>query len=179
MPRGQSHAGDSHFPARSEDGTHGGAKSDCPHSRNGGAESDPQFTRIIVGADPPAGDGTCGIIACAKDEEGRAHVLADHSVTARSPKAGPAPWRRRRGSGDTCIKVSPSKVVAEKNQGGAMVRAVLHTAEPDLNVKLVTATCGKSERAEPDAMLFEAGKVARGVPQAGGGAARHGRGRGL
>jgi phage terminase large subunit-like protein len=40
-----------------------------------------------------------------------------------------------------------------------MVAAVLRTAEPRLAVKLVTATCGKSERAEPVAMLFEAGQV--------------------
>ncbi len=40
-----------------------------------------------------------------------------------------------------------------------MVASVLHTADPGLRVKLVTATVGKSERAAPVAMLFEAGKV--------------------
>ena len=40
-----------------------------------------------------------------------------------------------------------------------MVKSGLHTAEPRLKVKLVTATCGKSERAEPVAILFEAGKI--------------------
>jgi phage terminase large subunit-like protein len=50
-------------------------------------------------------------------------------------------------------------VVAEKNQGGKMVKAVLHTADPKLKVKLVTASVGKAERAAPVAMLFEAGKV--------------------
>ena len=40
-----------------------------------------------------------------------------------------------------------------------MVKAVLHTADPNLRVKLVTATVGKAERAAPVAMLFEAGKV--------------------
>ena len=50
-------------------------------------------------------------------------------------------------------------VVAEKNQGGQMVAAVLRTADPKLRVKLVTATVGKAERAAPVAMLFEAGKV--------------------
>jgi phage terminase large subunit-like protein len=58
-----------------------------------------------------------------------------------------------------CPHSCPVRVIAEKNQGGFMVAAVLRTADPDLNVKLVTATCGKSERAEPVAMLFEAGKV--------------------
>jgi phage terminase large subunit-like protein len=50
-------------------------------------------------------------------------------------------------------------VVAEANQGGKMVRAVLRTADPDLDVKLVTAHVGKAERAAPVAHLFEAGKV--------------------
>ena len=40
-----------------------------------------------------------------------------------------------------------------------MVKAVLHTADPKLRVKLVTATVGKAERAAPVAMLFEAGRV--------------------
>ena len=61
--------------------------------------------------------------------------------------------------GDDLHTGVPVRVVAEKNQGGAMVAAVLRTADPDLRVKLVTATCGKAERAEPVAMLFEAGKV--------------------
>jgi phage terminase large subunit-like protein len=50
-------------------------------------------------------------------------------------------------------------VVAEQNQGGKMVKSVLHTADPRLKVKLVTASVGKAERAAPVAMLFEAGRV--------------------
>ena len=53
----------------------------------------------------------------------------------------------------------PILVVAEQNQGGRMVEAVLRIADPGLNVKPVTATSGKSDRATPVAMLFEAGKV--------------------
>lgn len=40
-----------------------------------------------------------------------------------------------------------------------MVKSVLHTADPNLRVKLATATVGKAERAAPAAMLFEAGRV--------------------
>jgi phage terminase large subunit-like protein len=40
-----------------------------------------------------------------------------------------------------------------------MVASILHTADPNLRIKLVTATVGKSERASPVAMQFEAGKV--------------------
>jgi phage terminase large subunit-like protein len=52
--------------------------------------ANPNLTRIVIGVDPPVKDGTCGIIACAKDSEDVAHVLADHSVTARSPEG----WSR-------------------------------------------------------------------------------------
>jgi phage terminase large subunit-like protein len=138
------------------------------------------FTRILIGVDPPVGDGTCGIIVCAKDKAGIAHVLADHSVTARSPEgwsravadaarvhslSSPAfagegdPPSPSAAAGGGASSGLPVTIVAEKNQGGAMVRAVLHTADPNLRVKLVTATVGKAERAAPVAMLFEAGRV--------------------
>jgi phage terminase large subunit-like protein len=156
------------------------------------------FVRCVIGVDPPTIDGTCGIIACAKDEDGRAHILADHSVTAQSPEGwaravadavrvwsaqtsfvpsevegrppatvqapfdyGLRPPHRTNGNDPTRQGRSTliPLVVAESNQGGKMVKAVLHTADPNLRVKLVTATVGKAERAAPVAMLFEAGRV--------------------
>jgi phage terminase large subunit-like protein len=51
------------------------------------------------------------------------------------------------------------RVVAEKNQGGEMVRSVLRGADTGLPVTLVHAARGKSARAEPVALLYEAGKV--------------------
>ena len=51
------------------------------------------------------------------------------------------------------------EVVAETNQGGKMVKAVLHAADPRLRIKLVSAHTGKSARAEPVAHLFEAGRA--------------------
>lgn len=50
-------------------------------------------------------------------------------------------------------------VVAESNQGGRMVESVLRSADPSLNLRLVTAALSKAERAVPVALLFEAGKV--------------------
>ena len=142
-----------------------------------------RFAKLVIAVDPPAGDGTCGIIACAKDGEGIAHILADHSVTATSPEGwaravanavrihtlcsgagrsvessggdGAQPRNAPASAGAQLVPL----VVAEKNQGGAMVKSVLHTADPSLKVKLVTATVGKAERAAPVAMLFEAGRV--------------------
>ena len=48
------------------------------------------------------------------------------------------------------------KVVAEANNGGAMVESVLRAADAMLPVKLVHASRGKVARAEPVAALYEA-----------------------
>ena len=112
-----------------------------------------EYTRTLIAVDPPTGDGTCGIIACARDTNGIGHVLADHSVTARGPEG----WSRV--VADAARIHATREVVAEANQGGKMVAAILRTADPELRVKLVTAVQGKTTRADPVAHLFEAGKV--------------------
>jgi phage terminase large subunit-like protein len=132
------------------------------------------FVRLVIAVDPPSGAGTCGIIACARDGEGRAHVLADHSVTARTPEGWARavadaaliwsePFTLSLSKGPITLSLSkgaePVTIVAESNQGGLMVQSVLRIADPALRVKLVTATQGKTDRAAPVAMLFEAGKV--------------------
>ncbi|MBO0749930.1 MAG: DNA-packaging protein, partial [Porphyrobacter sp.] len=114
------------------------------------------FSRVLIAVDPPSGDGTCGIIACAREGSGDAsvaHILADHSVTARSPEGWAAAVAAAARAHNTI------EVVAEQNQGGKMVKAVLHTADPGLRVKLVTASAGKATRAEPVSHLFEAGRA--------------------
>ena len=111
------------------------------------------MARTLIAVDPPSGDGTCGIVACARDAQGIAHVLADHSVTARSPEG----WARAVAAAAEAH--ATSEVVAEANQGGKMVKAVLLAADPTLHVRLVHARIGKSHRAEPVAHLFEAGRV--------------------
>jgi phage terminase large subunit-like protein len=55
--------------------------------------------------------------------------------------------------------VGADRVVAEANQGGAMVRSVLAAADAGLPVRLVHAGRGKVARAEPVATLYEGGKV--------------------
>jgi phage terminase large subunit-like protein len=50
-------------------------------------------------------------------------------------------------------------VIAEANNGGEMVRSVLHAADIALPVRLVHASRGKAARAEPVAALYEAGRV--------------------
>ena len=111
------------------------------------------FTRTVIGVDPPSGDGTCGIIACALDADGIGYVLADHSVTACSPER----WASAIAAAAEIH--GAQMVVAETNQGGTMVESVLRVADARLRVKSVKASISKSDRAVPIATAFEAGKV--------------------
>ena len=56
-------------------------------------------------------------------------------------------------------KVIDSRLVAEGNQGGEMVRSVLAQADCAAPVKLVHASRSKAARAEPVALLYEQGRV--------------------
>ena len=115
--------------------------------------SGPIFARTLVAVDPPAKDGTCGIVAVARDGEGVVHILADHSVTGRSPDG----WARA--VADACALHGTDEVVVETNQGGRMVKTILLAADPRLRIRPVTAVLGKTVRAEPVAQAFEAGRV--------------------
>ena len=110
--------------------------------------------RIVVGVDPPASvEGTCGIVVCGLDERGVAYVLADCSASG----LGPEGWARRvAGAAEAW---GAHRVVAEANNGGAMVGTVLRGAAAGLPVTLVRAADGKTARAEPVAVAFEAGRV--------------------
>ncbi|WP_417611481.1 DNA-packaging protein [Parasphingorhabdus sp.] len=118
-------------------------------------ERDAGLVRIVIGVDPPAsktGDA-CGIIVAALGADGKAYVLADCSVE----KASPETWARR--VADAADRFEADRVIAEANQGGAMVKPVLHAAKISLPVKLVHAARGKVARAEPVAALYENGRV--------------------
>lgn len=111
--------------------------------------------RTVIGVDPPvsARGDACGIVVCALTESGQAKVLADASVERPSPER----WARAVASAAMVWKAD--RVVAEANQGGAMVESVLRAADCQMPLKLVHASTGKSARAEPVAALYEAGRV--------------------
>src|SRR5690606_31642187 len=111
--------------------------------------------RVVIGVDPPATSGgdACGIVVCALGEDGIARVVADGSV--RKPK----PERWARAVAAAVRGWAADRVVAEANNGGEMVRSVLHAADFSLPVKLVHASRGKVARAEPVLALYETGRV--------------------
>ncbi len=111
--------------------------------------------RVVVAVDPPAsahGD-ECGIVVAGLGEDGIARVLADCSIG----QSAPAQWAEAVAAAASVWQAD--RVVAEANQGGAMVASVLRAANHALPVKLVHASRGKIARAEPVAALYCAGKV--------------------
>lgn len=122
-------------------------------SREDGAVPDP--ARVVIAVDPPASAGgdECGIIVAALGVDGIARVLADRSLCG----AAPAQWAQR--VAEAAQEWEADRVIAEANQGGAMVESVLRAADQAIPVKLVHASRGKVARAEPVAALYAAGKV--------------------
>ncbi|WP_417774320.1 DNA-packaging protein [Stappia sp.] len=121
------------------------------------ADAAPGLVRIVVAVDPPASSGrksdACGIVAAGIDAGGIVHVLADASVAAATParwaRAAVALWR----------ELEADCLVAEVNQGGEMVGAVIAGVDAGVPVKPVRARRGKWLRAEPVAMLYDKGRV--------------------
>jgi phage terminase large subunit-like protein len=115
----------------------------------------PDMARIVIGVDPPAGgvNGVCGIVAVGLGHDGRGHVLADASIIGGRPEN----WAR------AVVVAAESwgadRVIAEVNNGGDMVKAVLRSVDTALPVQEVRASRGKVARAEPVASLYGEGRV--------------------
>jgi phage terminase large subunit-like protein len=116
----------------------------------------PVCDRIVVGVDPPAGVGAgcdaCGIVVCGRRGDDL-FVIADETVEGLTPEG----WANRVSA--AAARWGASIVVAEANNGGAMVASVLRAADCPVKVKLVHASKGKVARAEPVALRFEAGRA--------------------
>lgn len=115
----------------------------------------PALVRVVVGVDPPAGTegDACGIVAVGLGADATGYVLEDASVVGASPEG----WARAVAA--CAARHGADRVIAEVNQGGAMVESVLRVAAPDLPIRSVHATRGKVVRAEPVAALYETGRV--------------------
>lgn len=117
----------------------------------------PPLARLVVAVDPPASSSKradrCGIVAAGITQEGVVHVIADETIAEATPSAWAsraiALWRR----------VEADALVAEVNQGGEMVKAVIAEVDSSVPVLPVRATRGKYLRAEPVATLYEQGRV--------------------
>jgi len=124
----------------------------------------PQLVRIVVSVDPSgasddeqnADNDEIGIVVDALGADGRAYLLEDLTV-----KGGPSTW------GSVAVQAymrhRADCVVGETNFGGGMVKYVVQAEAKKLEVrvpfKMVTASRGKTQRAEPFEPLYEQGKV--------------------
>ena len=117
----------------------------------------PALQRIAVAVDPPAssrvGADACGIVAAGLAADGTAYVLADATLE----RAAPAAWAQAALA--LYHRLDADALVAEVNQGGEMVVAVLAEADPSVPVVSVRATRGKMLRAEPVSLLYARGRV--------------------
>jgi hypothetical protein len=122
----------------------------------------PDLERIVVGVDPSGHDGaegtradTIGICVAGRGIDGNGYVLEDLTCSL-----APEAWALR------VVKAYRTHradcIVAEKNFGGDLVRAVIQAADPSVPVKLVNASRSKHVRAEPVAVFFEEGRTLRG-----------------
>jgi phage terminase large subunit-like protein len=120
------------------------------------ARTAPPLSRVVVGIDPAVSStdraDETGIIVAGRDAGGHGWVLAD-----ASGRYQPAEWAR------TAVSVyrahGADRIVAEVNNGGAMVEATLRMIEPNAPFTAVRASRGKVARAEPVAALYEQGRV--------------------
>ncbi len=123
------------------------------------ADDVPQYRRVVVAVDPSGSKGEednrsdeIGIVVAALGVDDRVYVLAD-----LSGRYTPEQW------GAMAVKAwrthGADRIIGEKNFGGDMVRAVVHSADRNAPYKEVTATRGKIVRAEPVSALYEQGQV--------------------
>lgn len=116
----------------------------------------PPLSRIVVAIDPAAtaeatSDYT-GLCVAGLGEDGDYYVLRSAGV-----RLSPSGWANK--AIDWYDEYAADKVIAEANNGGDMVISTLHSLRRDLPVKKITASRGKTVRAEPIATLDEQGRV--------------------
>lgn len=121
-----------------------------------------ELTRVVVAVDPPATSGpsadACGIVVAGvrtvgPQKDWHVWVLDDRSCQGLSPQG----WAER--AAEAYDDFSADRLVAEVNQGGEMVEAVMRQVAPQIAYRGVHARVGKRTRAEPVAALYEQGRV--------------------
>jgi len=114
------------------------------------------LNRIVVSVDPAITSNEesdlTGIIVAGVDVNGTAYVLEDHT-----DRYTPQQWAAKAVS--LYHLHMADRIVAERNQGGDMVRHTIKTEDETVPVRLVHASRGKMARAEPVSALYEQGKV--------------------
>jgi phage terminase large subunit-like protein len=119
----------------------------------------PRCRRIVVAVDPSGAAGRddehadeIGIVVAGRGDDGHAYVLADPSL-----RDAPAVWGRA--AAQAYHEFSADRIIAEENFGGEMLRFVIRAADAHARVQVISASRGKTLRAEPVSALYEQGLV--------------------
>lgn len=118
-----------------------------------------ELPMVVVGVDPSVSEkprDECGIVvAMATGHKSalkrHAYVVADMSVLGP-----PAKWANI--VVDTARKFR-APVIAERNQGGALIKEAIHTIDPTIRVRTVHARQNKKLRAEPVVLAHDQGRI--------------------
>lgn len=116
----------------------------------------------IIAVDPtvsqdPKNADECGIMVIGATRhsdilERKAFLIEDLSL-----KATPDKWAQV--IADTAKRYNIKNIVAEKNQGGDLIRSVIQAKDPTLKVHPVWASKGKVKRVEPIVVVMQQGRV--------------------
>ena len=114
------------------------------------------LARVVVSVDPAvsanAESDMTGIVVAGADINGVCYILQD--ATDRYTPEG---WAAK--AIELYHQYGADRIVAERNQGGEMVRYTFKTVDETIPIKLVHASRGKFARAEPVSSLYERGRV--------------------
>lgn len=110
-----------------------------------------------VAADPKNTTDECGIMVIGVTQESNPYKRTAYVLEDASLKASPDVWAER--VVEMSKKYHIRNVVAEANQGGALISAVLKAKSSALKVHLVHATKGKVKRVEPIAVAMQQKRV--------------------
>ncbi len=131
------------------------AKDDIERNRSSENYSEIFFYRIAIGVDPAVSFGEDsalhGIVAVGLTPTGHCYVLEDASM-----RGAPKEWAAKINELNRkySIKGLYPTIVAERNNGGALVETVLKQENRNLIIKTIHASEGKSSRAEPASLAY-------------------------
>jgi len=120
----------------------------------------PQGTPLrVIGVDPSVAENPrdeCGIVVCASTAERDLYKRQSWVLEDASVLGSPEVWANK------VVEMARKwgcPVVAEVNQGGALVRNAINAIDPNIKVLEVHSKYGKALRAEPVTLAYEQGRV--------------------
>ncbi len=120
------------------------------------AKAPAPLVRVVVAVAPSGGstdsNAECGIVAAGRDRDGHGYILAD--VSAR---LSPERWAARAVA--LYQQFNADRIICEQNYGCAMVENTIRMVSQATPVKMIQASRGKMQRAEPVVALYEQRRV--------------------